>query len=134
MILILTFTSGYMWNKIKNAPYVAADQSGKVSWIAGGYQNQLGMESQVVGGICKWLGSVSRYRLPLQSPIVVRFTPRHTSNHTTIPYIRTSSRPSSFPSTVACFLSELFNLPALFCYPIHRSLYPARPLRSLRHR
>jgi oligosaccharyltransferase complex subunit gamma len=67
MILILTFTSGYMWNKIKNAPYVAADQSGKVSWIAGGYQNQLGMESQVVGGICKWLGSLSLCRLPTQT-------------------------------------------------------------------
>ncbi|WWC89728.1 uncharacterized protein L201_004653 [Kwoniella dendrophila CBS 6074] len=51
LILILTFTSGYMWNKIKNAPYVAAGPNGKISWIAGGYQNQLGLESQVVGGI-----------------------------------------------------------------------------------
>jgi oligosaccharyltransferase complex subunit gamma len=42
-----------MWNKIKNAPYVAAGQDGRVSWIAGGYQNQLGLETQVVGGICK---------------------------------------------------------------------------------
>ncbi|OCF40625.1 oligosaccharyltransferase complex subunit gamma [Kwoniella heveanensis CBS 569] len=51
LILILTFTSGYMWNKIKGAPYVAAGPGGKVSWIAAGYQNQLGLESQVVGGI-----------------------------------------------------------------------------------
>ncbi|WRT67444.1 uncharacterized protein IL334_004415 [Kwoniella shivajii] len=51
IILILTFTSGHMWNKIKNAPYVAAGPNGKISWIAGGYQNQLGLESQVVGGI-----------------------------------------------------------------------------------
>ncbi|ODN88406.1 oligosaccharyltransferase complex subunit gamma [Cryptococcus wingfieldii CBS 7118] len=51
IILILTFTSGYMWNKIKGAPYVAVAKGGGVSWIAGGYQNQLGLESQVVGGI-----------------------------------------------------------------------------------
>ena len=50
--MILTFTSGYMWNKIKGAPYVAVDQSGKTSWIAGGYQNQLGLESQVVASTC----------------------------------------------------------------------------------
>ncbi|WVR05412.1 hypothetical protein IAU60_002427 [Kwoniella sp. DSM 27419] len=51
LILILTFTSGYMWNKIKGAPYVAAGPGGSVSWIAQGYSNQLGLESQVVGGI-----------------------------------------------------------------------------------
>ena len=42
-----------MWNKIKNAPYVAVDPQGKVNWIAGGYQNQLGLESQVVAGLCE---------------------------------------------------------------------------------
>lgn len=41
-----------MWNKIKGTPYVAAGRDGKVQWIAGGYQNQLGLESQVVGAIC----------------------------------------------------------------------------------
>ncbi|KAK8869525.1 hypothetical protein IAR55_000091 [Kwoniella newhampshirensis] len=51
LILILTFTSGYMWNKIKGAPYVAAGPGGSVSWIAQGYSNQLGLESQVVGGV-----------------------------------------------------------------------------------
>lgn len=53
IILILIFISGYMWNKIKNAPYVAAGENGQVSWIAAGFQNQLGMESQVVGSICE---------------------------------------------------------------------------------
>lgn len=53
LVLILTFTSGHMWNKIKNAPYVQAGEGGKMTWIAGGFQNQLGMESQVIGGICK---------------------------------------------------------------------------------
>lgn len=53
-ILCILFTSGYMWNKIKNAPYVQAGPGGRVSWVAGGYQNQLGLESQVVGALCKW--------------------------------------------------------------------------------
>ncbi|ORX33868.1 putative dolichyl-diphosphooligosaccharide-protein glycotransferase [Kockovaella imperatae] len=50
VILILTFTSGYMWNKIKNTPYVVTGPNGQVSWFAGGYSNQLGLESQVVAG------------------------------------------------------------------------------------
>jgi oligosaccharyltransferase complex subunit gamma len=52
--MILVFTSGYMWNKIKNAPYVNVGRDGKVNWIAGGFQNQLGLESQVVAGICEF--------------------------------------------------------------------------------
>lgn len=55
ILMILTFTSGYMWNRIKGAPYVTVDQSGRTSWIAGGYQNQLGLESQVVAGTCTLL-------------------------------------------------------------------------------
>ncbi|EIW66327.1 hypothetical protein TREMEDRAFT_45798 [Tremella mesenterica DSM 1558] len=51
IMLVLTFTSGHMWNRIKNAPYTSQGQDGSVSWIAGGFQNQLGMESQVVGAI-----------------------------------------------------------------------------------
>jgi hypothetical protein len=43
-----------MWNRIKNAPYIGVDQSGRVSWIASGYQNQLGIESQVVGVTCEF--------------------------------------------------------------------------------
>lgn len=53
LVLILTFTSGYMWNKIKNTPYVAVGEGGKISWFAGGFQNQLGMESQIVGVTCE---------------------------------------------------------------------------------
>ncbi len=53
ILAILTFTSGHMWNRIKNAPYVAQTQGGGVSWVAGGFQNQLGMESQVVAGLCE---------------------------------------------------------------------------------
>jgi len=51
LVLILTFTSGHMWNKIKGAPYVQTGPGGRTAWIAGGYSNQLGLESQVVGAI-----------------------------------------------------------------------------------
>lgn len=50
-----------MWNRIKNAPYIGVSQGGQVSWIAGGYQNQLGIESQVVGSICE-SAAVARLR------------------------------------------------------------------------
>jgi hypothetical protein len=59
ILLILTFTSGHMWNRIKNAPYVAVSQNGQTSWIAGGFQQQLGLESQVVGAICECISSDS---------------------------------------------------------------------------
>ena len=52
IVLILVFTSGHMWNRIKNAPYVQVGRDGATSWIAGGYQNQLGLESQVVAAMC----------------------------------------------------------------------------------
>lgn len=67
--LCILFTSGYMWNKIKNAPYVQAGPGGKVSWVAGGYSNQLGLESQVVGALCEstvllaaWRGDVQQWK------------------------------------------------------------------------
>lgn len=56
-VLSILFTSGYMWNKIKNAPYVQMAPDGRVSWIAGGYSNQLGLESQVVGTLCECRGA-----------------------------------------------------------------------------
>lgn len=52
ILFILTFTSGHMWNRIKNAPYVAGTREGGVTWVAAGFQNQLGAESQVVAGMC----------------------------------------------------------------------------------
>lgn len=52
-IIACVFTSGFMWNRIKNAPYVTASQDGKIQWVAGGFQNQFGLETQVVGGLCE---------------------------------------------------------------------------------
>ncbi|KAN0061935.1 oligosaccharyl transferase subunit ost3/OST6 [Thecaphora frezii] len=54
MLLSLTsmivFTSGQMWNQIRNAPYVSND-GGKVQYFANGFQNQYGAETQIVAGI-----------------------------------------------------------------------------------
>lgn len=48
IIAVTIWTSGYMWNRIKGAPYVTAGQGGQVNWIAQGYGNQYGLETQVV--------------------------------------------------------------------------------------
>jgi oligosaccharyltransferase complex subunit gamma len=51
---ILIFTTGHMWVKIKNAPYVQAGRDGSINWIAGGYSNQLGLEGQVMAALCEY--------------------------------------------------------------------------------
>jgi hypothetical protein len=53
LIAVLLFTSGHMYNHIRKVPYVAADGKGGVSYFAGGFQNQFGLETQVVAAICK---------------------------------------------------------------------------------
>jgi OST3 / OST6 family. len=53
LIAILLFTSGQMFNHIRKVPYVAGDGHGGISYIAGGFQNQFGMETQIIAAICK---------------------------------------------------------------------------------
>lgn len=53
LIAVLLFTSGQMFNHIRKVPYVAGDGRGGISYFAGGFQNQFGMESQIVAAICK---------------------------------------------------------------------------------
>lgn len=53
LIAILLFTSGQMFNHIRKVPYVASDGHGGISYFAGVFQNQLGMETQIVAAICK---------------------------------------------------------------------------------
>ncbi|KJA27197.1 hypothetical protein HYPSUDRAFT_84107 [Hypholoma sublateritium FD-334 SS-4] len=47
VITSLIMTSGYMFTRIRNAPY----NGGPGNWIAGGYQNQFGQEVQVIAFI-----------------------------------------------------------------------------------
>jgi oligosaccharyltransferase complex subunit gamma len=55
MISILLFTSGHMFNHIRKVPYVAGDGRGGISYFAGNFSNQYGLETQVVAAICKFL-------------------------------------------------------------------------------
>jgi oligosaccharyltransferase complex subunit gamma len=53
LIAILLFTSGHMFNHIRKVPYVAGDGRGGVSYFAGGFSNQYGLETQIIAAICK---------------------------------------------------------------------------------
>jgi len=52
LIAVLLFTSGHMYNHIRKVPYVAGDGKGGVSYFAGGFQNQFGLETQIVAAMC----------------------------------------------------------------------------------
>jgi oligosaccharyltransferase complex subunit gamma len=54
LIAILLFTSGHMFNHIRKVPYVAGDGKGGVSYFAGGFSNQYGLETQIIAAICKF--------------------------------------------------------------------------------
>jgi oligosaccharyltransferase complex subunit gamma len=53
LILILMFTSGHMYNHIRKVPYVAGDGKGGVSYFAGGFSNQYGLETQIIAAMCQ---------------------------------------------------------------------------------
>ena len=53
LIAILMFISGHMFNHIRRVPYVVGDGKGGVSYFAGGFQTQYGMETQIVAALCK---------------------------------------------------------------------------------
>ena len=53
LIAVLLFTSGHMFNHIRKVPYVAGDGKGGISYFAGGFSNQFGLETQIVAAICK---------------------------------------------------------------------------------
>lgn len=51
LIAVLLFTSGHMFNHIRKTPYVSGDGKGGISYFAGGFSNQFGLESQIVAAI-----------------------------------------------------------------------------------
>ncbi|KAG6001138.1 hypothetical protein E4U21_004672 [Claviceps maximensis] len=51
MIAILLFISGHMFNHIRGVPYVAGDGNGGITYFVGGFQNQLGLETQIVAAM-----------------------------------------------------------------------------------
>jgi oligosaccharyltransferase complex subunit gamma len=53
LVTILLFTSGHMFSSIRHTPFVQANGKGGIAYIAGGFQNQFGIETQIVASICK---------------------------------------------------------------------------------
>ncbi|MCJ1366208.1 oligosaccharyl transferase subunit ost3/OST6 [Acarospora aff. strigata] len=51
LIIILLFTSGHMFNHIRKVPYVSGDGKGGISYFAGGFSNQFGLETQIVAAM-----------------------------------------------------------------------------------
>ena len=49
-----------MFNHIRKVPYVVPDGKGGVSYFAGGFQNQYGLETQIVAAMCT-------FRIPLHT-------------------------------------------------------------------
>ncbi|GAA6054604.1 hypothetical protein JCM3770_000074 [Rhodotorula araucariae] len=56
LLTILFMTSGYMWTQIRHPLYFQAGRNGEVTYIAGGYQTQLGAEVHIVSAIYGILG------------------------------------------------------------------------------
>ncbi|KAL9108551.1 MAG: hypothetical protein Q9227_006637 [Pyrenula ochraceoflavens] len=51
LIAVLLFTSGHMFNHIRKVPYIAGDGRGGISYFAGGFSNQYGMETQIIAAM-----------------------------------------------------------------------------------
>ncbi|CAI5759788.1 unnamed protein product [Candida verbasci] len=48
LILILLFTTGYMFNQIRGSPYIIEHQDGRREFFLPGQQTQLGIETQII--------------------------------------------------------------------------------------
>ena len=53
LISILLFTSGHMFNHIRKVPYVSGDGKNGITYFAGGFASQFGLETQIVAAMCK---------------------------------------------------------------------------------
>ena len=59
LIIVLLFTSGHMFNHIRKVPYVSGDGKGGITYFAGGFSNQFGLETQIVAAMCMALRTTS---------------------------------------------------------------------------
>ena len=53
LILVLMFTSGHMYNHIRKVPYVTGNGRGGITYFAGGFSNQFGIETQIIAAVCE---------------------------------------------------------------------------------
>jgi oligosaccharyltransferase complex subunit gamma len=75
LIAILLFTSGQMFNHIRKVPYIGGDGKNGISYFAGGFSNQFGLETQIIAAICMKLFPIMLQCLPLsrgRAPLTLR--------------------------------------------------------------
>jgi len=53
LIMVLMFTSGHMFNHIRKVPYVTGNGRGGITYFAGGFSNQFGIETQIIAAVCE---------------------------------------------------------------------------------
>lgn len=53
LIMVLMFTSGHMYNHIRKVPYVTGNGKGGITYFAGGFSNQFGIETQIIAAVCE---------------------------------------------------------------------------------
>ncbi|KAJ3108960.1 oligosaccharyl transferase subunit ost3/OST6 [Phlyctochytrium planicorne] len=74
---IILFCSGFMWNQIRGAPYTGA-KDGKPQLIAGGFQSQFVLESQITGvlyGVSAFFIVILSTKIPeISDPNIRRFS------------------------------------------------------------
>ncbi|DAA73665.1 TPA_exp: Uncharacterized protein A8136_4099 [Trichophyton benhamiae CBS 112371] len=70
LLAILLFTTGHMFNHIRKVPYVAGDGKGGISYFAGGFQTQFGLESQIIAAIYGVL-SLGSIALAMKAPRIL---------------------------------------------------------------
>jgi oligosaccharyltransferase complex subunit gamma len=51
LVIILMMTTGHMWNQIRNPNYISQGQHGEPQYFTGGFQDQNGIESQIISGV-----------------------------------------------------------------------------------
>ncbi|KAG0204938.1 oligosaccharyl transferase subunit ost3/OST6 [Mortierella sp. GBA30] len=79
MFTIFVMISGHMWNQIRSPPYTVPGRDGRPGFIAQGFQNQFGLETQIVaviyavltGSIIALIGIVPRIENPISQRIAV---------------------------------------------------------------
>ncbi|KAG0364317.1 hypothetical protein BC939DRAFT_397441 [Gamsiella multidivaricata] len=79
MFTIFIMISGHMWNQIRNPPYTVPGRDGRPGFIAQGFQNQFGLETQIVaviyailtGSVISLIGIVPRIENPTMQRVAV---------------------------------------------------------------
>ncbi|KAG0261471.1 oligosaccharyl transferase subunit ost3/OST6 [Mortierella polycephala] len=79
LFTIFVMISGHMWNQIRHPPYTMPGRDGRPGFIAAGFQNQFGLETQIVaimyavlcGGVISLISSVPRIENPAKQRIAV---------------------------------------------------------------